>query len=382
MKISKIIAASAVVLAAAACAPKAQIDGVVEGLGSGDTLTVNVLDVNSLRPVKTVAVAEDGSFKVKLDVDAKDPDIVYLGYKNVLLPSILVLPGETVTLAADTLGKFEVSGSEQNVLLAEYQKEYSRVNAALDALEAKISASKSLSEQRSYAKDYSKELRDHYRYALRYVVTNNKSLTSVQVLNQSIGPFSDVLQRYTDAFQYATICDSLETVYPESRYVKALRKEADKRMNVFNLTQKLQEVKEDGFPELRLPDVTASKVSLREVAESNKLVMLHFWASVDAKNNIFNTSVLKNLYKDFHAKGFEIYAVSLDTDKRAWARAIKDQDLPWVNVCDGLGAASPAVSTYNVMALPTTFLIGGGEIVTESFQNEAQVRAFLSKKLK
>ena len=41
---------------------------------------------------------------------------------------------------------------------------------------------------------------------------------------------------------------------------------------------------------------------------------------------------LKKAYETFHAKGFEIYGVSLDTDLTRWENTIGEQDMNWINV--------------------------------------------------
>ena len=63
---------------------------------------------------------------------------------------------------------------------------------------------------------------------------------------------------------------------------------------------------------------------------------------------MMNLDFLLPVYETYRDKGLEIYAVSLDTDKGVWANAVKNQKLSWVNVCDGLGTASPALTLYNV----------------------------------
>ncbi len=97
---------------------------------------------------------------------------------------------------------------------------------------------------------------------------------------------------------------------------------------------------------------------------------------------MFNLDVVKPVYEEFKDKGFEIYAVSLDTDKTRWASTVRNQDLKWVNVCDGRGTASPVVTTYNVQSIPSLFFLIDGEMVTGEVRNEATLRSFLSSKLR
>ena len=98
---------------------------------------------------------------------------------------------------------------------------------------------------------------------------------------------------------------------------------------------------------------------------------------------MFNQDVLLPIYKTYHPKGLEIYSVSLDTDKGVWASAVKNQDLPWINVCDGRGAATLAVSLYNITkGLPVAYMIVNGSLQPETMSTEKELRAFLAANLK
>ena len=73
--------------------------------------------------------------------------------------------------------------------------------------------------------------------------------------------------------------------------------------------------------------------------------------------------------------------MALDSDKAMWARTVKDQGLEWINVCDGLGSASPAVLLYNLGKLPVSFVISGGELVDEPLSDAASLRKLLNSLL-
>ena len=135
-----------------------------------------------------------------------------------------------------------------------------------------------------------------------------------------------------------------------------------------------------GFPDIVLPDVTSEKVTLSEV--DAKVIMIYFWNPADATQKMFNLDVLKSLHNDYHKKGFEIYQVALTPDKAAWAQVVKKQELPWINVCDRLGAASQYVTTYNLPGLPAAFFIADGELVDGQVVDEKDVRKLLDKLLK
>ena len=162
--------------------------------------------------------------------------------------------------------------------------------------------------------------------------------------------------------------------------MKALRKEAERRFGVLELQSKLANAEEIGYPDIELPDINAKKVKLSEV--DAKVIMVYFWSATDANQKMFNLDVLKSLYEDYHSRGFEIYQVALDPDKAGWARTVKNQNLPWINVCDGLGADSQYVVTYNIPALPATYIIADGELVDGQVVDEKSLRKLLDKLLK
>lgn len=103
-----------------------------------------------------------------------------------------------------------------------------------------------------------------------------------------------------------------------------------------------------------MPDQSGDSISLNAV--NSKYILVNFWASWN-KESISRNLELKNIYKKYHAKGFEIYQVSLDTKEENWTRAINFDQLPWINVIDLNGRMSYFAKIYNVKTLPTSFLI-------------------------
>ena len=73
--------------------------------------------------------------------------------------------------------------------------------------------------------------------------------------------------------------------------------------------------------------------------------------------------VLKKTYDAFHAKGFEIYGVSFDTERGQWLEAIGTNGMNWIHVSD-LGAFdNQAAKDYAVQGIPTNFLIDAQGLV-------------------
>lgn len=377
-KFSRIAAAAAVALASVSCAHTAKIDGVLEQAPSSEVI-VKLLDVNKYEVLDTVAVDASGKFSCKVDVQEGQPEFIYLFHGDRKIASLLLSEGDNVTVKADTMGNYTVAGSEESEKLAQVEKDYAAVVARMDALAKKLEKASS-DEAAALSKDIYNEYVAYYRSRVRYVMENSKSLTSVPVFYQVLGENLPVFGQMTDAIHFNNICDSLETVFPDSKYVKALRKEAEVRQSQMELNARLGTAEEIGFPDITLPDTKGNKVRLSDVEA--KVVLVQFWTATEAAQKMFNMDVLMPLYDEYHAKGLEIYQIALDPDKVTWANVVKEQKLPWISVCDGLGGNSPYTILYNINALPSTFIISDGELVDGQVVNERSLRKTVAKLLK
>ena len=363
-----ILAAAAIVAAVSSCSDKVKISGTVKGLPDS-SVVVKEMDGNSVNVLDTVKTDKAGKYSYKLKIAEGQPKFVYLYNGEDKIASLLLSKGEKVTVVSDTLGSYTVEGSEESAKLQQVEICYS------DFMN-KFASTLAAGNQPEASKVYI----DYYRSRVKYVMDNLKSLTSIPVLYQKINDNFPVFSQATDAILFKTVHDSLMTVYPDSKYVAALGSETEKRMDAMSLGLKMQNASEASFPDLELPSYSGAKVKLSAVKA--KVVMVYFWTAADATQKLFNNDVLIPVYKEYHDKGFEIYSVSLDTDKLVWASAVKDQNLPWINVCDGLGASSTAASSYNVYrGLPVAFMIIDGKLSSETVQGEKDLRSVLSANL-
>ena len=68
----------------------------------------------------------------------------------------------------------------------------------------------------------------------------------------------------------------------------------------------------------------------------------------------------------------EVLSISLDTDREAWLKAVKEDELPWKQVSELKGFKSEAALKYVILSIPTTFLISPeGVIVAKNLRGEA-----------
>ena len=377
-RFSRFFAIAAAAVFAAACSNGAKVEMSLQDAPSSDVV-VKLLNVNRYEILDTVKTDASGKLVYKVDVEKGQPEFVYLFHNDVKVASLLLQAGDKVSVNADTLGNFTVTGSEESVKLAQVENDFAAAYSSLEALAEKL-ANATEAEAVELKQQLGKTYVDYYRNCVRYVVTNSRSLTVVPVFFQNFGPQLPVFGQSTDAIHFSNIADTLETVYPESKYVKALRNEADLRRGYMELDAKLSTAEVIGYPDIELPDVNAKKVKLSEV--EGKVVMLYFWNPSDVSQKMFNLDMLKKLYEDYHKRGFEIYQVALNPDKALWAKVVKEQNLPWINVCDALAAQSPYVYQYNLMALPAVYLISDDTLVDGKVVDEKSLRKLLNDLLK
>lgn len=341
---------------------------------------MKLLDVNTYKVLDTLTSDASGRFSYRMEVEKGQPEFVYLYHNDTKIASMLLEKGDRVSVTADTLGNYEVSGSDESRRLAQVEKDFSDFSVKFADLAGKLDGlDPSTEEAAGIRRQMGRAYTDYYRSRVKYILENSHSLTSIPVLYQTIGGTLPVFGQATDAIHFKNISDSLSAVYPDSRYVRSLQAEAKRRTDLLSLSVRLENAPEMSYPDLELPDVNSTKVKLSEV--DAKVILLHFWSASDAAQKMFNQDVLKPLYRDFHSRGLEIYQVALDSDKAMWARTVKDQGLEWINVCDGLGSASPAVLLYNLGKLPVSFVISGGELVDEPLSDAASLRKLLNSLL-
>ncbi|MEI7490681.1 MAG: redoxin domain-containing protein [Bacteroidota bacterium] len=107
-------------------------------------------------------------------------------------------------------------------------------------------------------------------------------------------------------------------------------------------------------PSIEVPDLNGNKVSLLSL--KNEFTLLVFWSS-QCPHCTEMMPNLKAWYDKQKPKRLEVVAVSLDTNRNAWASFIKKEKLNWINVSELKGYSGNAEDEYNVYATPTMYLL-------------------------
>lgn len=378
-RFSRISAFVAAVLLAASCGRTARINALISDASSSD-IVVKMLNVNTFDILDTVTLDQDGKMAYKLELDKGQIEFVYLYYGGKRIASLLLQPGDKVSVVADTLGSYTVEGSEESAKLAQVEMDYAAALKKMTEMSVALENAQTTEQAVAMRQELAQEYVSYYRDRVKYIMQNSRSMSVVPVLYQTLGANLPVFAQKTDAIHFKAMADSLALSYPDSRYVKALRKEAERRMGYLEMDAIINSAQQIGYPDVELPDIDGQKRKLSEV--DAKVILVQFWTASDLSQKMFNVDVLKGLYKDFHSKGLEIYQISLDADKILWAQVVKQQKHPWISVCDSRGTASPYAASYNIQMLPSMFIISNGELVDGKVVDETSLRKLLKDLLK
>lgn len=375
-----LVTVAAALLASCSSNESAVIDLNVPGAGNKEVV-LSKLQGNGVGVVDTLKLNANGTAKGKVEVKSDNPDFFYLSYNQKRLASLILKGGDKVKVTVDTLGKgLEISGSDESSRLAFVEKKIYDATVTFDSLSLEIVNAldaKDAVRMNELQVELSKFFVKYKRSALVEMMKEPASLANITLLYQKFNDDLTVFGDVHDLVYFRSIYDSLKVVYQNSMYVRGLKDEVDKYQKAFEFNNKLTLAGETAFPEISMPDINGQTRKLSEL--SGKPFILFFWTSTLDGQKMFNHE-LKELYAKYNPKGLEIYQVSADVDKTQWATVVKEQALPWINVCDGRGTASVALNTYAVAQLPTMMVFDKeGNVVAKNIFDKAKLDRELAR---
>lgn len=159
-----------------------------------------------------------------------------------------------------------------------------------------------------------------------------------------------------------------ETLGPQRGLVN--RRKAIKASILRRLNSQLMKKNSQGF-DVSAKNIAGKTFELNAVLKKNEFVLLEFWASWCGPC-LKEVPHMKKAYQHFNEKGFEIFSISLDDDRKRWVDASEKILPPWINVCDLKAYDSPAAMKYGVQIIPRNFLLNKkGKIIASDLRGEA-----------
>lgn len=139
----------------------------------------------------------------------------------------------------------------------------------------------------------------------------------------------------------------------------------------------------DNYIDATLVDNNGKSVSISELVNDGKWVLVDFWATW-CKPCRQEIPYLVEAYKEFKPKGLEIYGIALCGPGREglWKHYIAKNDMTWINVWGYEGKESKVTEAYGIEFIPSNFLISPeGKIVAKGLRGE-DVKKVLAEHIK
>ncbi|MCX6233815.1 MAG: TlpA disulfide reductase family protein [Bacteroidetes bacterium] len=331
----------------------------IQGSMRADTsLSDIVIEDYSKKPqiIASCPLGDDGTFKLTLNVKGLDFVKLKLSENNYM--ALILLPGEQVTITSTSDRIYEnpvISGSQNTSLLFSLSQAVKKYDLEIDTLYKSFKALQKSQEGKDSAtlimmdNELKKLDGERKTYIRQFAETNPQSPANLYYLNRL-----DIKENLST---FIKVNDALYALYPDNPFVVELNYSVTAQKNI-----------QPGMlaQDINLPDPDGKIISLSSLR--GHIVLIDFWASWCGPCRRENPNVV-NIYRKYHDAGFEVYGVSLDSERSGWIKAIEKDSLTWTQVSDLKRFNSVAAKAYAVRAIPFSVLIDReGKIITTALR--------------
>jgi thiol-disulfide isomerase/thioredoxin len=318
------------------------------------------LDVDTPVLIDSAKINRKGSFRFK--VKTKGADFYQIGFTSTNFITLLADPGENINLLFNNKNLFEnysvggSKGTEKLQFLDLTLAETKRKLDSLSTLYTKASTEPGFEAKKPILEaEYNELIKAQRKKNIEFIINNTNSLASIKALYQRINPQTYVLYDQHDLQYLKIITDSLTRHYPNSKQVQTLAKDFENELNQMYVSQ-IQEITKT-LPQTKL-DPNLKNIAGKRIALSSlkgKYVLLTFWSFL-SKDCIAENLQLKEFYKLYNKKGFEIYQIDLDENESNWKEAVRFDELPWISTREDDPKDPKNAIVFNVQNVPTNYL--------------------------
>lgn len=318
--------------------------------------------------IDSVKADRSGNFSIAIPVKKAGFYLLKVSEGNEI--TLVLSPGDTVSLRADanSLKKsYSVEGSKDSKLYFAYCKFTQSNLEKVDSLSRLFAEGRTKPDfaivKQKLDSAYSGIYENQKQKVISFVNTNLNSLASLLVISEDFGP-NPLLSEKTHPDLFLKLDSALFHLYPENSFVNKFHVRMINFKAVQSDAMAQSKLLMPGLPvpEITLPNAMAKNENLSTCED--KLTLVYFWSSWNALSRQTNMK-LTSLYSRYHEKGFEIFAVSVDTDPDLWKKAYMLDKAYWKQVIDTSGLNSAYCKTFAVHTLPKLMLIDrNGKIIS------------------
>lgn len=339
------------------------VNGTVDGTDGGKAYAIRFVDKDVADTLKAVDI-RDGKFTIKGQVDEITP--VYITIDGGMGSMAYLENGKTFTIAFQSgqIPTVEGGGETQRLSI-----EYAKIGLELQEKFKKMQEEMMRAFQQGDTTVRSEMpvktellVQESEKKQAQFMIEYGNSFFALYDLSQkALGMTADDVKARFD------LCGNELKATKPGKYIQELLPKLGKiaiGATVPNFTS-------------RTPD--GKEVSLYDI--KCKVKLIDFWASncgICREEN----QLIKPLYEQYHAKGFDAISYSIDRKREAWVNAVEKDALPWVQVSDLDADKAKVISEmYGVYLLPTTLLVDENNRVIARNVKSSELKELLGKLL-
>ena len=336
------------------------ISGQIKNPQKGQIVLLQEEDINrkKRRPIGAIQTDANGSFSADFDLE---PHIYTLDFYGKETITLAIDKGQKINIEADgnDLSNVKVTGSQDTKLLEDYEKfRNESLERLVKSVRKKISELEKENNPENATEIEKLGVAEVENYEKHKAELNefikNKMGTSIAVYPTSLRWDGEENIPF-----FESLANNFEKVHPELAVSKRLKEKVE-TLKKTSVGGKVAEIK--------MPDKDGKEISFSSV--KGKYILIDFWASWCGPCRR-ESKIVADLYKKYKDRGFEIYGVSLDSEKEKWLNAIEQDKRIWTNVSTLQGFETPATFEYGVSALPAKFIVDAdGKIIAKNLHGK------------